>query len=109
LAIMGNEQWTFGGDTAVNRVGYGTMKLTGWPRGERPDRDTALAILRRAVELGVNHLDTSNYYARDGVAANELIRSALHPYPAATIRSSMPVPQPGSPMCRSFPSAGSSR
>src|SRR4029453_1493991 len=57
------------------------MKLTGWPRGERPARDPALAILRRAVELGVNHLDTSNYYARDGVAANELIHTALHPYP----------------------------
>ncbi|MFG3233379.1 oxidoreductase [Streptomyces antibioticus] len=57
------------------------MKLTGWPRGERPDRDTALAVLRRAVELGVNHIDTSHYYARDGVAANELIREALHPYP----------------------------
>ena len=70
------------GELTVNRVGYGTMKLTGWPMGSpRPDRDTALAILRRAVELGVNHLDTSNYYARDGVAANELIRAALHPYP----------------------------
>jgi aryl-alcohol dehydrogenase-like predicted oxidoreductase len=57
------------------------MKLTGWPRGEQPDRGTALGILRRAVELGVNHLDTSNYYARDGVAANELIHTALHPYP----------------------------
>jgi pyridoxine 4-dehydrogenase len=78
---MANEQWLLGGDLSVNRVGYGTMKLTGWPRGERPDRDTALAILRRAVDLGVNHLDTSNYYASDGVAANELIRTALHPYP----------------------------
>jgi aryl-alcohol dehydrogenase-like predicted oxidoreductase len=57
------------------------MKLTSWPRGEAPDRETALAILRRAVELGVNHIDTSNYYARAGVAANELIRAALHPYP----------------------------
>jgi len=78
---MANEEWSLGGDLSVNRVGYGTMKLTGWPRGERPDRDTALAILRRAVERGVNHLDTSSYYARDGVAANELIRTALHPYP----------------------------
>jgi pyridoxine 4-dehydrogenase len=78
---MGNKQWVLGGDLSVNRLGYGTMKLTGWPRGERPDRNTALAILRRAVELGVNHLDTSNYYARDGAAANELIRTALHPYP----------------------------
>ncbi|WP_203932651.1 oxidoreductase [Virgisporangium ochraceum] len=79
---MTDQQWSFGGDLAVERIGYGTMKLTGWPRGERPGRDDALAILRRAVELGVNHLDTSHYYARDGVAANELIRTALHPYPA---------------------------
>jgi pyridoxine 4-dehydrogenase len=75
------ERWVLGGDLSVGRTGYGAMKLTGWPRGDRPDRDTALAILRRAVELGVNHIDTSNYYARDGVAANELIRTALHPYP----------------------------
>ncbi|GII51743.1 oxidoreductase [Planotetraspora thailandica] len=57
------------------------MKLTGWPRGDRPSRETALTVLRRAVELGVNHIDTSHYYSRDGVAANELIREALHPYP----------------------------
>jgi pyridoxine 4-dehydrogenase len=79
---MTMETWNLGGDRPVARVGYGAMKLTGWPRGERPDRETALAILRRAVELGINHIDTSNYYARDGVAANELIREALYPYPA---------------------------
>ncbi|WP_030448980.1 oxidoreductase [Actinocatenispora sera] len=78
---MSDQQWMMGGDLAVGRIGYGAMKLTGWPRGDRPDRDTALAVLRRAVELGVNHIDTSNYYTRDGVAANELIRTALHPYP----------------------------
>ncbi|MFF4535085.1 oxidoreductase [Streptomyces aureus] len=75
------ERWDMGGDLSVARIGYGTMKLTGWPRGERPDRETSLAILRRAVELGVNHIDTSYYYDRDGVSANELIREALHPYP----------------------------
>jgi pyridoxine 4-dehydrogenase len=75
------ERWALGGDLDVGRIGYGAMKLTGWPRGDRPDRDTALAILRRAVARGVNHIDTSNYYARDGVSANDLIRSALHPYP----------------------------
>ncbi|SDN20878.1 oxidoreductase [Actinacidiphila guanduensis] len=75
------QPWPLGGDMKVARIGYGTMKLTGWPRGERPDRETALALLRRAVELGVNHLDTAHYYSRDGVAANELIREALHPYP----------------------------
>ncbi|GCD92664.1 oxidoreductase [Embleya hyalina] len=78
---MSTERWTFGGDTSVARIGYGAMRLTGWPKGEPPARDTALGILRRAVELGVNHIDTSNYYARDGIAANELIREALHPYP----------------------------
>jgi pyridoxine 4-dehydrogenase len=77
-----SDSWKLGGDLNVARVGYGAMKLTGWPRGERPERETALAILRRAVELGVNHIDTSNYYARDGVAANELIKTALYPYPA---------------------------
>ncbi len=78
-------QWMLGGDLPVARIGYGAMKLTGWPRGDRPDRDTALAVLRRAVALGVNHIDTSHYYARDGVAANELIREALHPYPAGLV------------------------
>lgn len=75
------ERWALGGDLSVARVGYGAMKLTGWPRGDRPSRETALAVLRRAVELGVNHIDTSYYYSRDGVAANDLIREALHPYP----------------------------
>lgn len=78
---MTTERWALGGDLSVARIGYGAMKLTGWPRGDRPSRETALAVLRRAVELGVNHLDTSHYYARDGVAANELIREALYPYP----------------------------
>ncbi|MEU8001794.1 oxidoreductase [Catellatospora sp. NPDC049111] len=79
---MAKTGWKLGGDLDVGRVGYGAMKLTGWPQGGRPERETALAILRQAVELGVNHIDTSHYYARDGVAANELIRTALHPYPA---------------------------
>jgi len=69
------------GSFQVNRVGFGTMKLTGWPQGKQPTRETALAILRRAVELGVNHIDTSQFYDRDGMNANELIREALHPYP----------------------------
>ncbi|MGW0965141.1 oxidoreductase [Streptomyces sp. NPDC002516] len=81
VIVTTTERWELGGDLSVARIGYGSMKLTGWPRGERPDRDTSLGILRRAVELGVNHIDTSNYYARDGVSANELIREALHPYP----------------------------
>ncbi|ETK34897.1 oxidoreductase [Microbispora sp. ATCC PTA-5024] len=78
---MTGEPWLLGGDLKVSRIGYGAMKLTGWPRGDRPGREMALAVLRRAVELGVNHIDTSHYYSRDGVVANELIREALSPYP----------------------------
>ncbi len=64
----------------VARIGFGAMQLPGpgvW--GPPRDRDTALAVLRRAVELGVNHIDTAQFYG-DGVA-NELIRAALRPYP----------------------------
>ncbi len=81
MVIVTGGQWALGGDLKVARMGYGAMKLTGWPQGRRPRRDVALRVLRRAADLGVNHLDTSNYYARGGVAANELIRSALSPYP----------------------------
>jgi aryl-alcohol dehydrogenase-like predicted oxidoreductase len=64
----------------VARVGFGAMQLPG-PRvfGPPRDRATALAVLRRAVELGVNHIDTAQYYGPD--VANELIHAALHPYP----------------------------
>ena len=64
----------------VARIGYGAMQLPGpgvW--GPPADRDAALAVLRRVVELGVNHIDTAQYYGPD--VANELIRAALHPYP----------------------------
>ena len=65
----------------VNRLGYGTMRLTGphvW--GEPADRPQALAILRTAVERGVNFLDTADYYGDD--VTNRLIAEALYPYPA---------------------------
>jgi pyridoxine 4-dehydrogenase len=64
----------------VNRIGYGAMQLPGphvW--GPPKDRDEAIAVLRRAVELGVNHIDTAQFYGPD--VSNELIRAALHPYP----------------------------
>jgi aryl-alcohol dehydrogenase-like predicted oxidoreductase len=68
------------GDRTVHRMGYGGMKLTG-PRvtGPPADRDAALAVLARAVELGVDHVDTSGLYGPHVV--NDLIREALHPYP----------------------------
>ncbi|HEX3792651.1 MAG TPA: oxidoreductase [Pseudonocardiaceae bacterium] len=77
--------WLLGGDLPVHRIGYGTMRLPAWPAGNQPDREQALAVLRRAVELGVNHIDTAAFYARDGVSANELIKAALHPYPAGLV------------------------
>jgi len=69
------------GGFSVNRVGFGAMQLPG-PNAFGPprDRDEALAVLRRAVELGVDHIDTAQFYGPD--VANELIREALHPYPA---------------------------
>jgi aryl-alcohol dehydrogenase-like predicted oxidoreductase len=64
----------------VHRIGFGAMQLPGpGVFGPPRDRDAALAVLRRAVELGVNHIDTAQYYGPD--IANELIREALHPYP----------------------------
>jgi pyridoxine 4-dehydrogenase len=63
----------------VARIGFGAMQLPG-PRvwGPPSDRDMALAVLRRAVELGANHIDTAHFYGPN--VSNELIRIALHPY-----------------------------
>jgi pyridoxine 4-dehydrogenase len=64
----------------VGRLGYGAMQLPGpgvW--GPPQDHGTALAVLRRAVELGLTHIDTSDFYGPH--VANDLIREALHPYP----------------------------
>src|SRR6476646_3542619 len=64
----------------VARIGFGAMQLPGpGVLGPPRDRPAALALLRRAVELGVNHIDTAQYYGPD--VANELIHAALHPYP----------------------------
>jgi len=71
--------FTLGGDLPVDRLGYGAMQITGpgiW--GEPRDRDEAIAVLRRAVELGVNFIDTADSYGP--YVSEELIREALHPY-----------------------------
>jgi pyridoxine 4-dehydrogenase len=68
------------GGFSVGRIGFGAMQLPGPGVLGRPrDRDAALAVLRRAVELGVDHIDTAQFYGPD--VANELIREALYPYP----------------------------
>jgi pyridoxine 4-dehydrogenase len=78
------DTFVIGGDLEVRRLGFGAMRLCGprimgWPR----DREKALTVLRRAVELGVNLIDTSDAY---GPEVNELqIAEALHPYPAGLV------------------------
>ena len=68
------------GDKTVRRIGFGAMQLAGpGVFGPPRDPDACRAVLRRAVELGVDHIDTSQYYGPDVV--NDLIREALHPYP----------------------------
>jgi aryl-alcohol dehydrogenase-like predicted oxidoreductase len=69
------------GSYTVGRVGFGAMQLPGpGAFGPPRDHDRALAVLRRAIELGINHIDTSQFYGPN--VANQLIREALHPYPA---------------------------
>jgi pyridoxine 4-dehydrogenase len=69
------------GDRFVHRLGYGTMRLTGPDAAGRPppDRRDAVAVLRRAVDLGVDHIDTADH---GDTRTTDLIREALHPYPA---------------------------
>jgi pyridoxine 4-dehydrogenase len=74
------------GDRVVNRLGFGAMRLPQQGRALIPDavpanRDQAINVLRRAVELGVNHIDTAAFYFSPLLSANELINSALAPYP----------------------------
>lgn len=68
------------GDRKVMRMGYGAMQLAGpGVFGPPSDRDMAITVLREAVEAGVNHIDTSDFYGPH--ITNQLIREALHPYP----------------------------
>jgi pyridoxine 4-dehydrogenase len=74
-------EFSIGGKLPVTRLGYGTMQLTGpgvW--GDPKDPEEAVRVLRRAVDLGVNFLDTADAYGP--VVAEALIKKALHPYPA---------------------------
>src|SRR5689334_1861127 len=75
-----NSTWKIGGDLTVNRLGFGAMRLTGdgiwgWP----PDRAMALKVLHRAIDLGVNLIDTADAYGPE--VSELLIAEALHPYP----------------------------
>jgi aryl-alcohol dehydrogenase-like predicted oxidoreductase len=69
------------GDLTVNRLGYGAMRVTTSADGGPSDRDRVIGVLRRALELGVNHIDTASFYISPLRSANELINTALAPYP----------------------------
>src|SRR5436189_3152051 len=102
--IATNPTWKLGGDLTVNRLGFGAMRVTGegiwgWP----PDRGNALKVLRRAVELDVNLIDTADAYGPD--TSELLIAEALHPYPNGLViatKGGLTRPGPGDwvPNCR---------
>lgn len=78
------KEFTIGGDLRINRMGYGAMRITGegiW--GPPKDRAEAIRVLQRAVELGVNFIDTADSYGP--YISEELIAEALHPYPAGLV------------------------
>jgi aryl-alcohol dehydrogenase-like predicted oxidoreductase len=82
LPAAASGTFAIGGDRPVARLGFGTMRLpTGTFAGPVRDPQDGIAVLRRAVELGVNHLDTASFYRRGDVVANQLLRRALAPYP----------------------------
>src|SRR5256886_7651335 len=99
-----NLTFKLGGDLTVNRLGFGAMRITGqgiwsWP----PDRENALKVLRRAVELGVNLIDTADAYGPD--TSELLIAEALYPYPKGLViatKGGLTRPGPGQwvPDCR---------
>jgi aryl-alcohol dehydrogenase-like predicted oxidoreductase len=84
ITAAGSGTFALGGDLPVTRLGYGAMRITGkgiW--GPPPDPDQAIAVLRRAVELGVDLIDTADSYGP--FVSEDLIREALHPYDGVTI------------------------
>ncbi|PYI59648.1 MAG: oxidoreductase [Verrucomicrobia bacterium] len=99
-----NTTFKLGGDLTVNRLGFGAMRITGegiwgWP----PDRVNALKILRRAIELGVDLIDTADAYGPD--TSELLIAEAFHPYPKGLViatKGGLTRPGPGEwvPNCR---------
>ena len=102
--MASNPTFTLGGDLTVNRLGFGAMRITGeriwgWP----PDRQNALKVLRRAVELGVNLIDTADAYGPD--TSELLIAEALYRYPKGLVvatKGGLTRPGPGQwvPNCR---------
>ncbi|XVQ08666.1 oxidoreductase [Spirillospora sp. CA-255316] len=91
-----NRDWELGGDLRVSRLGFGAMRLPASTRGgPANDRGTGLAVLRRAVELGVDHIDTAAFYSLGDLAANDMIREALSPYPDGLVIATKVGPKKG--------------
>src|SRR5450432_4924746 len=80
LSAIPADTYTLAADLTVTRMGYGAMQLAG-PRvfGPPADRDGAVAVLREAIELGITHIDTSDFYGPH--VTNQIIKEALYPYP----------------------------
>jgi aryl-alcohol dehydrogenase-like predicted oxidoreductase len=94
LVAAASGVFALGGNVAVTRLGYGAMRITGrgiW--GEPADRGVAIRVLRRAVELGVDFIDTADSYGP--FVSEELIREALHPYDDVTIATKGGLFRPG--------------
>jgi len=84
LAAAKSGQFKIGGDLTVNRLGFGAMRITGkgvW--GKPKDRGEAIRVLRRAVDVGINFIDTADSYGP--AVSEEIIAEALHPYPAGLV------------------------
>jgi aryl-alcohol dehydrogenase-like predicted oxidoreductase len=96
-SLAANPTWQLGGDLTVNRLGFGAMRITGegiwgWP----PDRGNALNVVKRAVELGVNLIDTADAYGPE--TSELLIAEALYPYPKGLViatKGGLTRPGPG--------------
>ncbi len=96
MSVMAIRTFSLGGELTVNRLGFGAMRLAmGTFAGPARDPERGIAVLRRAVELGVNHIDTAGFYGRDEVWANELIRTALAPYRDDLVIATKVGPLPG--------------
>ena len=80
MTTLSNTAFSLADDLTVTRIGYGAMQLAG-PHvfGPPADRGAAVAVLREAVELGITHIDTADYYGP--TITNQIIKEALHPYP----------------------------
>ena len=84
VTAAASETFALGGDLHIHRLGFGAMRITGegiW--GEPKDPEQAKQVLRRAIELGVNFIDTADSYGPE--VSERLIAEALHPYPAGLV------------------------